>query len=64
VALNTKFGSYSSKVKLEGNKIIYYRSIEQWSGRYPASDGAAIADFYSTIYKADRSRVVLVKKDD
>ncbi|MDB5207426.1 MAG: hypothetical protein JWR72_2501 [Flavisolibacter sp.] len=63
VALKTKFGSYSSKVKLEGDKIIYYRSIEQWSGRYPATDGTAIADFYSTIYKADRSRVVLVKKE-
>jgi hypothetical protein len=63
VALKTKFGSYSSKVKLEGDKIIYYRSIEQWSGRYPSTDGTAIADFFGTIYKADRSRIVLVKKE-
>jgi hypothetical protein len=63
MALKTKFGSYNSKVKLEGDKITYYRSIELWSGRYPATDGAAIAEFYGTIYKADRSRVVLVKKE-
>ncbi len=63
VKLVTPFGTYSSKVKLEGDKIIYYRNMEQWSGRYPAKDGAALAEFYATIYKADRSRVVLVKKD-
>ncbi len=63
VTLKTKFGSYSSKVKLEGDKIIYYHNIEQWPGRYPASDGASIAEFYGTIYKADKSRLVLVKKE-
>ena len=35
VKLVTPFGTYSSKVKLEGDKIIYYRNMEQWSGRYP-----------------------------
>ncbi|HVF80570.1 MAG TPA: DUF3857 domain-containing protein [Flavisolibacter sp.] len=63
VNLKTKFGSYTSKVKLEGDKIMYYRRMEQWPGRYPATDSAAIAEFYGTIYKADRSRVVLVKKE-
>lgn len=63
VALKTKYGNYSSKVKLEGDKIIYCRKIEKWAGRYPAKEGAAIAEFYATIYKADRSRVVLVKKE-
>jgi hypothetical protein len=63
VNLKTGFGTYFSKVRMEGDKIIYYRKIEQWAGRYPAKDGAAIAEFYSTIYKADRSKIVLVKKE-
>lgn len=63
VSLKTKYGNYNSKVKIEGDKIIYYRKIEKWPGRFPAKEGGAIADFYSTIYKADRGRVVLVKKE-
>lgn len=63
MALKTKFGNYSSKVKVEGSKIIYYRKIELFSGRFPATEGAAIAEFYNTIYKADRSRLVFVKKE-
>jgi hypothetical protein len=63
VSLKTKFGTYTSKVKMEGDKIIYTRRMERWSGRYPAAEGKAIEDFYSTVYKADRTRVVLVKKE-
>ena len=63
VALKTKFGNYASKVKVEGTKVLYYRKMERFSGRFPAKDGAALAEFYGTIYKADRSRLVLVKKE-
>lgn len=63
VNLKTKFGNYHSKIKLDGDKIIYYRKIEKWPGRYPAKEGVAIAEFYSSVYKSDRSRVVLVKKE-
>jgi hypothetical protein len=63
VSLKTKFGNYTSKVKMDGSKITYYRKIEIFSGRFPASDGAAIAEFYNTIYKADRTKLVFVKKE-
>jgi len=60
--LKTKFGSYSSSVKLVGNVLHYVRVREQYSGRYPAKDYAELVKFFDEIYKADRAKVVLVKK--
>ena len=62
--LETRFGKYSSSVKLDGNKLHYYRRLEQYSGHYPASEYADLAKFYDHVYKADRSRVVLVKNEE
>jgi hypothetical protein len=61
VTLRTKYGTYTSTVRLEKNKIIYKRVREQFRGRFPPSESAAISKFFSEIYKADRSKMVLVK---
>lgn len=63
VMLNSKFGHYESVVKLNGDKLFYYRKMEHYSGRFPAADYAELVKFYETIYKADRNKVVLVKKE-
>ena len=62
--IESKFGKYSSSIKLEGNKMFYYRTMEQYSGRFPAKDYSLLVNFYDAIYKADRNRVVLVKKEE
>jgi hypothetical protein len=62
VTIKTKYGSYSMSAKVEGNKIIYKRTREQFSGRFPAKEQKEIVKFFEDIYKADRSRFVLVKK--
>jgi|SRR5829696_154253 len=64
MSLKSKFGTYTYSAKLNGNKIIYNRTREQFSGRFPATDGVELAKFLSDIYKADRSRLVLVKKTE
>lgn len=61
VSINGKFGRYKCSVRLEGKKLIYYRSYEHFSGRFPAKDYAELVNFYQAIYKADRNKVVLVK---
>jgi Domain of Unknown Function with PDB structure (DUF3857)/Transglutaminase-like superfamily len=63
-AIESKFGKYNAAVKLEGNKLLYYRNIEHKGGRFPATDYPELVKFYETIYKADRSKVVLVKKEE
>ncbi len=63
VTINSKFGKYQSNVKLIGSTIYYYRSMEKYSGRFPAADYAALVSFYEAIYKADRNKVVLLKTE-
>ncbi|HYM93269.1 MAG TPA: hypothetical protein VET23_03965, partial [Chitinophagaceae bacterium] len=63
VNLESKFGKYSNSLKLEDNKIYYYRDMEQNSGKFPAADYFSMADFYDAIYKADRNKIVLVKNE-
>lgn len=64
VAVTGKFGKYSSSMKLVGTKLYYYRSMEQYSGRFSASEYKDLVVFYDAIYKADRNKVVLVKKGE
>lgn len=61
VVLESPFGKYSAKVKVEGNKILYIRVMEKKTGMFPAKDYPALEAFFNAIYKADRSKVVLVK---
>ncbi|MCC6288336.1 MAG: DUF3857 and transglutaminase domain-containing protein [Chitinophagaceae bacterium] len=61
--LESKFGKFQCSTELKGNELIYYRYIEKNGGEFPASDYNDLVKFYDQIYKADRSRVVLVKKE-
>jgi len=62
-SVTSKFGKYNATVKLAGNQLLYCRSIEYNGGRFPAKDYADLVKFYDAIYKADRNKVVLVKKE-
>ena len=63
VVMKTPFASYTVNCTMKDNKIIYLRSMEQHSGRFKAGMQKEILDFYNTVYKTDRQRVVLVKDD-
>jgi hypothetical protein len=63
VSITGKFGKYNCSVKLKDNRLIYYRSYEHYSGQFPAGDYAELVKFYDAVYKADRSRIVLVKNE-
>ncbi len=63
VSITSRFGKYNCSVKLSGNKLIYYRSMERYSGRFSSKDYAELVKFYDDMYKADRNKVVLVKKE-
>jgi len=63
VSIQSKFGKYSNHVKLSGNKIFYYRINEQYSGTFPAKEYMQMVSYYDSIYKADRNKIVLVRKE-
>ena len=62
--IESKFGKYSSSVKLEQNKIIYNRSMEQYSGSFSKNDYPDMVKFYDAIYKADRNKLVLLRTEE
>ncbi len=62
ITLETKFGKYTISSKIEGNSIIYHRTNEQYSGRFPASMQDEVINFYNEIFKSDRAKIVFVKK--
>jgi hypothetical protein len=64
VSVKTKYGIYTSSVKFENNKLYYLRIREQYAGKFSAKEKEDLAAYFETIYKTDRSRVVLVKKED
>ena len=63
ISLQTRFGKYVSSVKVLGDKILYYRLMEQYSGRFAAKEYNDLVIFYQQIYKADRTGVVMVKAE-
>lgn len=61
IKIETKFGKYISTVKVQENNLTYYRYREQFSGNYPVTDYGDFVKFYNDIYKADHTKVVLIK---
>jgi hypothetical protein len=61
VFIESKFGKYKASILMDQNKIIYTRSIEQFSGNFPKTDYPAMLKFYDDIYKSDRNKLVFVK---
>jgi hypothetical protein len=64
VAIDSRFGKYSVSVKVMADKIVYYRRYEEAIGHFPPVDYPELVKFYERLYKADHSRVVLVKKEN
>jgi hypothetical protein len=63
ISIDSKFGKYSAAVKVSPDKIIYYRRYEESRSRFPPADYPELVKFYEKLYKADHSRIVLVKKE-
>ena len=62
VTVNTEFGYYSSKTEFTGNELIYIRKIEMNSGEWTSHKYDDFRNFYTTIWKADQAKAVLIKR--
>jgi hypothetical protein len=63
LSLKTKFGTYSISFKVSKNTIEVLRISERNAGTFPSSEYLSLAKYFDEIYKADRSKIVLVKKE-
>jgi transglutaminase-like putative cysteine protease len=61
--LSTRFGKYTSSITVKDNTVTYIRIMQHNAGEFPANTIEELEKFYDAIYKADRCRVVLVKKE-
>ncbi|MEP6713121.1 MAG: DUF3857 domain-containing protein [Ferruginibacter sp.] len=61
--LTNKFGSYSISFVVKGNTINLLRVYERHEAVYPSTDYLELAKFYDEMFKADRSKIVFVKKE-
>ncbi len=59
--LESKYGNYSSKAVVEGNRIIYVRKQEQDSGEFPAEGWHDFRQYKLDIVKADKATAILRK---
>lgn len=58
-----KFGSYKIHYTYGNGQITIERFYQQQTNTFPASDYKALAAFYNEMAKADKAKLVLVKKD-
>lgn len=63
VGLNTDFGAYSISFKVGNGRIDMIRSQVIRRSQFPASYYPELVKYFEAVYKADRSRIVLVKKE-
>jgi hypothetical protein len=63
VSLNAPYGVYSIQFRIDNNTVYCVRSLEQNTSRFPAADYQKFAAFMNNIYKADRSKIVFIKKE-
>jgi hypothetical protein len=61
--ITNKFGNYKVNYTVTANTIQLVRLKERLNSRFAASDYDALAKFYEAMYKADRARIVFVKKE-
>lgn len=61
--LRTRFGTYTSSITVKDNTVTYIRITQHNGGDYLPDSFAELEKFYDDIYKADRCRVVLVKRE-
>lgn len=64
VNLSTVYGKYSIDFSVKDNMIDVLRKNEMVRGTYPKSAYKDIAAYLNEIYKADRGRIVLIKKEN
>lgn len=63
VELNSRFGQYSIRFTLQDNRLSMVRVYAHYSGSFPAATYKELVAFNNAVYKADNSRLVLVKKE-
>lgn len=61
ISHTSEFGEYKATVKVEGQRVIYQRSMQMGKGRYSPESYTKLVEFFNNVIKADGQQVVFVK---
>lgn len=61
VNLSSEFGEYQCKAVMQGNEILYERSLKIWKGNYSTEKYNEFVEFMEKVAKSDEAKAVLVK---
>jgi hypothetical protein len=61
VSIETEFGTYATQMEFVQGKLIYVRRLEINGGSYSAEKYDALRNFFGTIAREDKKKVVLLK---
>jgi transglutaminase-like putative cysteine protease len=64
VSLTSPYGKYSISFSVKGDIIDVVRTNERNEGTFPKEEYAKLLAYQKEIYKADRSKIVMVKKEN
>lgn len=63
VSISNSFGKYEIHFKVDADKVLVSRKYTRATNRFPPAEYNNLVKFYDDMYKADRSKIVFVKKD-
>lgn len=63
LSIDSKFGSYAMNIENGGETIKYVRKFQLNKGLYPKENFDELRTFYKEIVSADKSKVVLKKRE-
>ncbi|GHA75362.1 hypothetical protein GCM10007389_31530 [Pontibacter akesuensis] len=61
ISYKSVFGEYSASVEVEGQRVLYVRTMKMYRGRYKPETYAGLVEFLNNVIKADAEQVVFVK---
>lgn len=64
ISLKSPYGNYSISFSVKDNIIDVVRTSERNEGSFPKSAYSALLNYQKEIYKADRGKIVMVKKEN
>ncbi len=60
--LSTRFGSYENEYHMDAGKLVFVRRVKMLDGEFPPETYNELVEFYKSIVKADKAKLVLLNK--
>lgn len=60
--LSSRFGSYENEYQMDAGKLVFIRKVKMLDGEFPPETYNELVEFYKSMVKADKAKLVLLSK--